>query len=364
MTAVRPILERAAGGGRITAAEGLALLQSNALMEVGAAADAARQRRGAGDRIGYIIERNINYTNVCITYCTFCAFYRAPGDTEGYVLPQETIHRKVEETVALGGTGILLQGGHHPDLPLSFYEEMLAGIKQRFAIHIHGFSPSELRHIAAVSGLPLPEVLRRLRRAGLDSVPGGGAEILVDDVRKRIAPLKITADEWLGAMEEAHHQGLPASATMMMGCGEAPADRIEHLDRIRALQDRTGGFSAFIVWTFQPGNNPLGVKLGRREATAQEFLLTLAVARLYLDNVPHFQSSWLTQGLKMGQLALRFGADDMGSVMIEENVVSAAGSFHCTTASEMERVIRDAGFVPFQRDHRYRPVARPAGLAA
>jgi 2-iminoacetate synthase ThiH len=284
------ILDRVVAGGRLTPDEAIMLLRSGALLDVGAAADAVRRRRAPADRVSYIIERNINYTNVCITYCTFCAFYRAPGDGESYVLPPETIHRKVEETLALGGTGILLQGGHHPDLPLSYYEEMLAGIKERYPIHIHGFSPSEIQHVARVSDLPVAEVLRRLRAAGLDSIPGGGAEILVDRVRERIAPLKTTADG--------------------------------------------------------------------QEATAHEFLMTLAVSRLFLDNVPHLQSSWLTQGMKMGQVALRFGADDMGSVMIEENVVSSAGSLHCTTAQEMVRVIGAAGFTPFQRDNLYRPVGR------
>jgi cyclic dehypoxanthinyl futalosine synthase len=360
MSRIGPLLDRAAAGGRISPDDARTLLASNALVELGLAAGAVRKRMDPERRVSYIIERNINYTNVCNTYCTFCAFYRPPGDTEGYVLSSELIHRKVEETVALGGTGILLQGGHHPDLPLSYYEELLGGIKERFPVHLHGFSPSELQHIARVSDLPLPEVLVRLRAAGLDSVPGGGAEILVDEVRQDIAPLKITSQEWLDVMEEAHRQGLTTSATMMMGCGESEADRVTHLERLRDLQDRTGGFLAFIVWTFQPGNNPLGRRLEGREATAQEFFVTLATARLFLDNVPHFQSSWLTQGLKAGQVALQFGADDMGSVMLEENVVSAAGSTHCTNASEMERVIRDAGFEPFQRDNLYRPVQREA----
>ncbi len=360
----RNILDRAAAGERIDAAEALTLMESNQLLEIGEAAHTARLRHHSEPQVTYIIERNINYTNVCITYCSFCAFYRAPGDREGYVLDPETIHRKVAETVDLGGTGILLQGGHHPDLPLSYYEEMLAGIKERFPIHIHGFSPSELQHIAKVSEQPLAAVLERLKAAGLDSIPGGGAEILVDEVRDRIAPLKTTSDEWLDIMEEAHGVGLTTSVTMMMGCGESPADRIEHLERVRAVQDRTGGFLAFAMWTFQPGNNPLGRRMAGQEATAQEFLMTLATARLFLDNVPHFQSSWLTQGLKLGQLALRFGADDMGSVMIEENVVSSAGSLHCTDASEMQRVIRGAGFEPVQRNNLYRPVDRQVSSIA
>jgi cyclic dehypoxanthinyl futalosine synthase len=355
VSGLRPILERATSGQRLDAAEALALLESGELLEVGAAAHAVRERLHPGRRVGFIIERNINYTNVCVTYCSFCAFYRAPGDGEGYVLSTQALHRKVAETLAMGGTGILLQGGHHPDLPLTYYEEMLAGIKAAFPVHIHGFSAPELQHIAKVSGRPLAEVIQRLRAAGLDSVPGGGAEILEDQVRDRIAPLKTTTREWLDVMQEVHRQGLTTSATMMMGCGESPADRVAHLERVRELQDRTGGFLAFIVWTFQPGNNPLGRRL-QGEATAKEFLLTLATARLFLDNVPHFQSSWLTQGLKMGQVALRLGADDMGSVMIEENVVSSAGSTHCTNAGEMRRVIQEAGFEPFQRNNLYRPV--------
>jgi cyclic dehypoxanthinyl futalosine synthase len=359
---IAPLLARAAAGERLAPGEGLALLRSGDLLAIGEAADAARARRYPHGRVSYIIERNVNYTNVCVTYCSFCAFYRAPGHGEGYVLSTEEVHRKVAETVAAGGTGILLQGGHHPDLPLSYYEDLLAGIKRKFPVHIHGFSPSEILHVCALAGRSLPEVLERLRAAGLDSIPGGGAEILVDDVRDRIAPLKTRSEEWLAVMEEAHRQGMETSSTMMMGCGESLEDRITHLERLRMLQDRTGGFHAFIVWTFQPGNNPLGARLRGREATAHDFLVTLATARLYLDNVPHFQSSWLTQGLKMGQVALRFGADDMGSVMLEENVVSAAGSAHCTTAGEMRRVIRDAGFTPFQRDNRYRPV--PASAVA
>lgn len=360
MSSVTAILERTLSGQRLEAREALLLLESGAPLEVGDAAHVARLRHNPEQRVGFIIERNINYTNVCITYCSFCAFYRAPGDQEGYVLSPEIIHQKVAETVQQGGTGILLQGGHHPDLPLSFYEEMLAGIKERHPIHIHGFSPSEIQHIARVSKLPLATVLQRLKAAGLDSVPGGGAEILVDQVREDIAPLKTTSDEWLDIMEEAHGLGLSTSVTMMMGCGESPADRVEHLQRVRELQDRTGGFLAFIVWTFQPGNNPLGQRMKGNEATAQEFLLTLSTARLFLDNVAHFQSSWLTQGLKLGQVALRFGADDMGSVMIEENVVSSAGSFHCTNATEMRRVIQEAGFEAFQRDNLYRPLPQQA----
>ncbi|MGD8377056.1 MAG: cyclic dehypoxanthinyl futalosine synthase [Acidobacteriota bacterium] len=356
MSAARSILERAAGGERIAAAEGALLLREGDLLEIGEAAHAVRCRVNPGRRVSYIIERNINYTNVCITYCTFCAFYRAPGHGESYVLTDEALHRKVRETLDAGGTGILLQGGHHPDLPLPWYERMLGGIKERFRVHVHGFSPSELLHIAKVSGVPLPEVLRRLREAGLDSIPGGGAEILVDAVRDRIAPLKTRSQEWLDVMEEAHRQGLTTSATMMMGCGETLEDRITHLDRLRSLQDRTGGFNAFAAWTFQTENNPLGIRRRHREATAIEFLRTLAVSRIYLDNFPHFQSSWLTQGIKMGQLALRFGADDMGSVMLEENVVSSAGSCHRSDAEEMDRVIRGAGFEPFQRDNLYRPV--------
>jgi cyclic dehypoxanthinyl futalosine synthase len=360
MSSVRDILHRAATGGRIDREEGLELLRSNALLEIGEAAHAARVRANPGDSVSYIVERNINYTNVCITYCSFCAFYRAPGDSESYVLTDEAMHRKVAETIEMGGTGILLQGGHHPDLPLRYYEEMLSGIKARFPVHIHGFSPSELLHMVQVSGVELPEVLRRLRTAGLDSIPGGGAEILVDEVRDKIAPLKTRSGEWIDVMEEAHRQGLTSSATMMMGCGETLEERVEHLERLRSAQDRTGGFNAFAVWTFQPGNNPLGSRLGRKQATGQEFLLTLAVARLYLDNFRHFQASWLTQGLKMGQVALRFGADDMGSVMIEENVVSSAGSLHCATSGEMRRVIHDAGFRPFQRDNLYQPLEAEA----
>ncbi len=296
--------------------------------------------------VTYIVDRNINYTNVCLSGCKFCAYYRAPGTPGGYVLSLQDLFRKIEETLALGGTQILLQGGLHPDLPFSFYEEMLKAIKERFPeIHIHGFSPPEICHFAKISGLTLEEVIKRLIAAGLDSIPGGGAEILVDRIRRKISPNKCSAKEWLDVMRTAHRLGLKTTATMMFGHVETIEDRIEHLDRIRRLQDETGGFTAFIPWPFQPGNTELRVP----KVLPVEYLRLLALSRLYLDNIPNLQASWVTQGPKVAQIALEFGANDFGSTMIEENVVAAAGVSHRLSIEEIEKIIRDAGYTPRRR---------------
>lgn len=348
------ILDRAAGGERIVPEEARLLFDEAGLLDLGLAADAARDRLHPEPIVTYIVDRNINHTNICVTKCSFCAFYRLPGDeVEGYLHPKEALFRKIEETLELGGTGILLQGGHHPTLPLEWYEELLRSFKERYpAIHLHAFSPPEIQHIVHVSKRPLEEVLERLRKAGLDSIPGGGAEILVDEVRERISPLKVSSDEWLAVMDCAHRLGIPSTITMMFGHVESLDDRVRHLARVRDQQDRTGGFTAFIAWTYKPGNT----ELGGRETTSADYLRTQAIARLYVDNIPNIQSSWVTQGTGIGQVALKYGANDMGSVMIEENVVRSAGNTYCATRDELERLIVEAGYHPRQRDTLYRLV--------
>ena len=332
---------------RMTDSEALELLRSRDLLEVGARAHEVRERLVPGPLATYIIDRNINYTNVCVSGCRFCAFHCKPGATEAYVLSHEEIHEKIRETLDLGGTAIMMQGGLHPDLGIAFYEDLFRSIKERFDITIHSLSAPEIVHITKVSGLSVPEVLRRLKAAGLDSLPGGGAEILVDRVREQLAPGKANTRQWLDVMREAHKQGIPGTATMMFGTVESLEDRVEHMRAIRDLQDETGGFRAFIPWTFQSGRTEL--EGATQAATGVEYLLMLAVSRLYLDNVPHIQASWVTQGLKIGQVALRFGADDLGSTMIEENVVSATGLTVRANEEDLVRAIRDAGFVPAQR---------------
>ena len=351
-------LERALAGERIGDDEALALLRSRDLVQVGRVADELRGRRVDPQRVTFIIDRNVNYTNVCHTDCDFCAFYRRPGDRrEGYVLPKPVIFKKIEETLAIGGTGLLMQGGHHPDLGIEYYEDLFRSIKERYRVHLHVLSPPEIQHIARRSKLSIPQTLSRLRDAGLDSVPGGGAEILVDRVRDLIAPKKTKSAEWLGVMREAHRLGISSTATMMYGHVETLEDRVEHLRKIRELQDETGGFRAFISWTFQADGNRLAARVAPDSMpTSFDYLLTQAVSRIYLDNVDHIQSSWVTQGMKVGQVALGFGADDMGSVMIEENVVSAAGTTHRATTDDFVRAIRALGKVPVQRDTLYREV--------
>jgi cyclic dehypoxanthinyl futalosine synthase len=356
--AVAAVLERAASGERITDEDAVALLRSRDLVAVGRAANEIRSRLNDPSRVTFIVDRNLNYTNVCVTDCDFCAFYRRPGDQrEGYLLPKPIIYKKIEETLALGGTGLLMQGGHHPDLGIDYYEDLFRSIKARYRIHLHALSPPEIQHISRRSKLTIPETLSRLRDAGLDSVPGGGAEILVDRVRAIIAPKKTKSDEWLEVMRQAHRLGMSTTATMMYGHVETLEERVEHMRRIRDLQDETRGFRAFISWTFQRDGNRLDDLVADEDLpTSFDYLLTQAVSRIYLDNVPHIQSSWVTQGMKVGQVALSFGADDMGSVMIEENVVSAAGTTHRTTRDELVHLIRSLGKIPVQRDTLYRDV--------
>jgi cyclic dehypoxanthinyl futalosine synthase len=352
MRTIKAILDSAAEGGRITSDEAVRLFEEGDLLDLAGAADRIRTRLHPDNVISYIIDRNINYTNVCKEFCTFCAFYRVKGDREAYVLPDHVIHKKIEETIALGGTGILMQGGVHPDLKIDYYENLLSGIKQRFSIHCHCFSPPEILNIARVSKMMVSEVFQRLRAAGLDSMPGGGGEILDDEIRNAISPLKCKTDEWIMVHREAHKLGLRTTATMMIGVGESLHHRIRHLERLRKLQDETGGFTAFIPWTFQPEHTELALR-NLPEVTAAEYLRLLALSRIYLDNVQNVQVSWLTVGLKVGQVGLRFGVNDMGSIMIEENVISAAGAKHRANDSELRRVIVDAGFIPRQRTSLY-----------
>lgn len=351
------IIERADAGVRLDERDALTLLVSADLEALGAAARRARERRTAADEVTFIVDRNVNYTNVCITDCDFCAFYRHPRDEEAYTLPKHVIFRKIEETLALGGTALLLQGGHHPNLRIDWYEDLFADIKARYPVHLHALSPSEVLHIAKYSRIDLDETLDRLMAAGLDSIPGGGAEILVDSVRDVIAPRKTTSDEWLGVMRAAHLKGLSTSATMMYGTIDTPADRVEHLRRLRDLQDEAPGFRAFVCWSFQDGG---GSARGSDhvETGPEDYLRMIAVSRLYLDNFDHFQSSWVTQGLEVGIRALDFGCDDMGSIMIEENVVRSAGTEFCVGTEEMVALIERTGRTAVQRDTAYRTVRR------
>ena len=337
----------------MTRQEALDLFRSDDLIGLGMAADAVRRQWHAEGIVTYIIDRNINYTNFCTEYCSFCAFYRPMGHAEGYLLPKEVIYQKIQETIELGGTGVLMQGGLHPDLKIEWYEDLFRAIKQRFSIHLHCLSAPEVTNIAEVSGLSLRDTIARLRDAGLDSIPGGGAEILDDAVRHRIARLKCKTQEWVDVHRTAHQLGMRTTATMMFGCGETFEQRLNHLDVIRNLQQETGGFTAFIPWPFQRENTSLG-RFVKEEATAVEYLQMLAISRIYLENIEHIQSSWVTPGLKTCQLGLRFGGNDVGSIMIEENVVSAAGTHHRASEEELRRLIRDAGFIPKQRDTLYR----------
>ncbi|HYA95304.1 MAG TPA: cyclic dehypoxanthinyl futalosine synthase [Terriglobales bacterium] len=341
----------------LTRQEALDLFRSDDLIGIGMAADAVRKKLHPEGVVTYVIDRNINYTNLCTEYCTFCAFYapiKGPGRAKGYVLDYEVIYDKIRETVELGGTGVLMQGGLNPDLPLEWYEKLMRGIKQRFPrVHLHCFSASEILFFAELSGLSLRDTIARLRDAGLDSIPGGGAEILDDEVRFKVARLKCLTEDWLRVHRTAHQLGMRTTATMMFGCGEKLEHRVNHFQHVYDLQEETGGFTAFIPWTFQPQNTALGGR-GWDEATSVEYLKTLAIARLFLTNIKNVQASWVTQGLKVLQLGLRFGGNDVGSVMLEENVVKAAGVSNCTTEEELRHIIRDAGFRPAQRDTLYR----------
>ena len=350
-------LDKAARGERLSAAEALVLYTSAPTSTLGRLADAVRRRRHPAGVVTYIIDRNVNYTNVCVARCKFCAFYRPVGSSEGYTLGFEEIFRKIDETISLGGVQLLLQGGHNPDIPLRWYEDLFREVKRRYPdFRLHALSPPEVIHIARLSQLSVPEVIDRLVAVGLDSIPGGGAEILVDRVRRLLnCYTKATADEWLDVMRHAHRAGLRTTATMMYGTVETLEERLEHLMRLRALQDETGGFTAFITWSFQPDHTELsGV-----EATGIEYLRTLAVARLVLDNFDNLQASWVTQGGKVGQLSLAYGANDMGSVMIEENVVRAAGAEYCMDEVEVVRNIENAGFVAKRRNMHYDVLGDP-----
>src|SRR6188768_286187 len=345
------ILDKAIAGQRLSPEEGLALIQSHDLAALGRAADAVTRRLHPEPIRTYNIDRNINYTNVCTAVCDFCAFYRKPKSDEGYVLPREVLLQKVRETVELGGDQILMQGGLHPDFDLEWYEELLRDIKSHFPqVNLHAFSPPELHAFTKINKLPIRTVLERLKAAGLGSIPGGGAEILVDRVRKEITRGKVLTDDWLNVMRVWHELGGVSSVTMMFGHVETLAERIEHLERVRQLQDETGGFTAFICWTFQPEHTDMA---HIPPAGSFDYLKTQAVARLFLDNIPNIQSSWVTQGLKIGQLALLYGANDMGSLMIEENVVAEAGTVHHLSLEEIRGAISELGYVPRQRNVRY-----------
>src|SRR5271169_3014544 len=343
----------------LTKQHALDLFRSDDLIGIGMEANALRRKLHPEGVATYIIDRNINYTNYCTEYCTFCAFYRplkGPKAKEGYILDFETIYEKIRETVEMGGTGVLMQGGLHPDLKIEWFERLLKGIKQRFSqIWLHCFSASEILAIAEYSNLSVRDTIIRLRDAGLDSIPGGGAEILDDEVRARISRLKCKSDEWEDMHRTAHSLGMRTTATMMFGCGEEYRHRVNHLERLRRIQEDTGGFTAFIPWIFAPENTPLGKKIP--EATAFDYLKTLAISRIVLDNIDHIQSSWLTPGIKICQVGLQFGADDVGSILIEENVVYAAGVRNRTNEEELRRIISDAGYMPAQRDTLYRSYA-------
>lgn len=338
------------GGRRLDREEALVLLREGDFHGLGRAAHETRMARHPEARVTYVSDRNINYSNICVCGCRFCAFYRPPGDPEGYVLTKRELSDKIEETITLGGTQILMQGGHHPDLPLSFYEEMLRHIKANHHIHVHAFSPPEIVFWARAESIPVADVVARLKAAGLDSIPGGGAEILVDRVRRAVAPNKCPAGEWLDVMRQAHLQGLRTTATMMFGHVESDEDRVDHLLALRDLQDETGGFTAFIPWTFQPSNTALeAAGQAVRKLTSVEYLRTLALSRLVLDNFDNLQVSWVTMGPKIAQLALFFGGNDFGSTMIEENVVKATGVTFRLPEEEIRRLIEDAGFAPAKR---------------
>jgi len=345
-------LQRAADGGRITEQEALRLYTDAPFHALGEAADAVRRRRYPQGIVTYLIDRNINYTNVCVTACKFCAFYRAPKHAQGWTHDTAEILRRCGEAVELGATQVMLQGGHHPDYGVEYYEDLFGSVKQAYPqLVIHSIGPSEILHMARVSGVSIEDAVKRIKAAGLDSIAGAGAEMLPDRPRKAIAPLKESGARWLEVMEVAHGLGVESTATMMMGTGETNAERIEHMRMIRDVQDRTGGFRAFIPWTYQPENNHLK---GRTQATLIEYLRLIAVARLFFHNVNHLQASWLTTGKDVGQLALHMGVDDLGSIMLEENVISSAGAKHRSNLLDLVQLIRSAGRIPAQRDTLYR----------
>jgi cyclic dehypoxanthinyl futalosine synthase len=357
MLSIPEIADKVRGAQRLNADEALELYRRAPTALLGSLADAVRVRKHPEPVVTYIIDRNVNYTNVCVAKCTFCAFYRDVGSPEGYVLGFDELFRKIDETIAVGGVQLLMQGGHNPDLPLVWYEDLFRAVKQRYPdFKLHALSPPEVIHLSRLSQLAVPEVIDRLIAAGLDSIPGGGAEILVDRVRKLLHCYgKATADEWLDVMRHAHRTGLRTTATMMYGTVETDQERLEHLLRLRELQDETGGFTAFITWSYQPDHT----ELAGSEATGIDYLRTLAIARIVLDNFDNLQASWVTQGGKVGQLSLAYGANDMGSVMIEENVVRAAGASYCMDELEIVRNIEDAGFAAKRRNMHYEILGDP-----
>lgn len=334
---------------RLTPEQGLALFDKD-LLTLGAEADEVRRHHHPEGYVTFVRDRIINYTNVCITYCKFCAFYRPPGHAESYVRSKDEIFGKVEEMLERGGTTLMLQGGHNPELKIDYYEDLFSSIKERFDVYLHSLTATEVDHMAEVSGLSLKETLTRLHQAGLDSLPGGGAEMLVDDIREKVAPLKCTAERWFEVHETAHNVGLESTATMVFGFGETPRHRIEHLERLRALQDRTGGFRSFIHWSLTPGNSGMVRTI---PPAGQEYLRILAIARLYLDNFSHIHAGWVTEGAKLAQLALGYGADDLGSVLMEELVISATGVTYAYNADQIANMIRAVGRIPAIRNSRY-----------
>ena len=356
-TVLPAVAQKVLEGGRLTKDEAVSLYTLAPTHQLGRLADAVRARKHPARLVTYIIDRNVNYTNTCVAQCNFCAFYRPVGSDEGYVLAFEEIFKKIDETIEVGGVQLLLQGGHNPDLPLEWYEDLFRAVKARYpSFKLHALSPPEVIHLSRLAQMPVERVVSRLIKAGLDSIPGGGAEILVDRVRHLLnCYSKASADEWLGVMRVAHEAGLRTTATMMYGTVETIEERVEHLYRLRDLQDETGGFTAFITWSYQPPNT----ELGGEEATGVDYLRTLALARIVLDNFDNLQASWVTQGGKVGQLSLAFGANDMGSVMIEENVVRAAGAAYCMDELEIARNIEDAGFVPKRRNMHYDVLGDP-----
>src|SRR5437764_4925609 len=356
-SSIQPVLDKALTGERLTAEDCTALLESRDIARIGVAADEIRQRKNDPSLVTYIIDRNINYTNVCNVVCTFCAFYRRPGKPDTYVHSIDEICKRIDETIALGGTGVLMQGGLHPDFNIEWYEYLLATLHAKYPkFQLHCFSPPEIHNIHLISGLDYETIMRRLKAAGLNSLPGGGGEILDDEVRKRVST-KCTTREWLDVMRAVHKVGLISTATMMFVIDDRIEHRVRHLQRVRDVQDETGGFTAFIPWTFQRENTALGRKI-TEEPTGIDYLQMLAVSRLFLDNVQHIQASWLTQGLRLGQVALRFSANDMGSIMTAANVVSAAGASTCANERDLRYQIPKAGFTPQQRDILYNYVYR------
>jgi len=354
---IESIITNVRNGGRVSAGEALALYQHAPTHVLGQLANVIRLRKHPEPIVTYIIDRNVNYTNVCVAKCNFCAFYRDVGSSQGYVLGFDEIFRKIDETIDVGGVQLLLQGGHNPDLPLTWYEDLFRAVKDRYPdFKLHALSPPEVIHLSRLSQIGVADVIDRLIAAGLDSIPGGGAEILVDRVRRLLHCYgKATSDEWIDVMRHAHRRGLRTTATMMYGTVETVEERIEHMMRLRNLQDETGGFTAFITWSFQPDHT----ELGGTEATGIEYLRTLALARIILDNFDNLQASWVTQGGKVGQLSLAYGANDMGSVMIEENVVRAAGAAYCMDEIEIVRNVEDAGYVPKRRNMHYDVLGDP-----